>query len=208
VVGSAAPGRARRTKRPKAAAGDIFDDRRGILNLRMQACRAGRLNLRGGRNSRNCDGKRRSRQSREFSHQILRLLARGNRLSVAVAVHWFARARRREHDLSAIGPQRVDLEMVRQARAQFLDRIGLGEHGGARHEARSHPVSDCAAGCIEDFKFRLELDRISCQFNAGVNVAFEVEVCEQDIDGSRFLQDGECTGGVPAERTSCPCSSK
>jgi hypothetical protein len=44
-----------------------------VLNLRMQACRAGRLNLRGDRNSRHCEHKRRSRQSSEFSHQILRL---------------------------------------------------------------------------------------------------------------------------------------
>jgi len=40
AVGSAAPRRARRTKRPKAAAGSLFDDRRGVLNLRVQACRA------------------------------------------------------------------------------------------------------------------------------------------------------------------------
>ena len=85
-------------------------------------------------------------------------------------------ARRREHDLSAIGPQRVDLEMVRQARAQFVDRVGFREYRGARHEAHSHPVGDHAAGRIEDSKFRLQLDRVSCQFNAGVNVAFEVEV--------------------------------
>jgi len=77
AVWSAASGRARRTKRPKAAAGDVFDERRSVLNLRMQARRTGGLNLRGGRNSRDCEHERRSRPGREFSHQILRLMAKG-----------------------------------------------------------------------------------------------------------------------------------
>ena len=101
---------------------------------------------------------------------------------------------------------RLDPEIHGENGLELIDRVGLGKEGGAFDEHGLHSVRDRVTGGVEHAQLRVPPDGFFGEVEAGLEVALQLDVREQDIDCVVGVENRQGFAGSGGRKCMMACS--